>query len=146
MSPRDLYWFLGGAVVSLAAAFALRPSPATQPDERVQLPNTAGVTVLDGNDVRAAALITQPGTDAQTTEHGATAPAGGTAGSLDEVTQTLAERLAARGGTDGEWRLLAQSYDYMGMSREAANARAHIASSALARAGGSAASANPATP
>jgi hypothetical protein len=52
-----------------------------------------------------------------------TAPAN--AGSLDDVTQYLAKRLAASGGTDDEWRLLAQSYEYMGRTDEARAARMH---------------------
>jgi hypothetical protein len=49
------------------------------------------------------------------------------AGALDEVTRNLAQRLANNGGTDDEWRLLAQSYDYMGRTEDARAARTHIA-------------------
>jgi cytochrome c-type biogenesis protein CcmH len=49
---------------------------------------------------------------------------------LDDVTQKLAARLAARGGSDSEWKLLAESYDYMGLTAEAKAARAHVASAA----------------
>jgi predicted Zn-dependent protease len=52
----------------------------------------------------------------------------GRAGALDDVTRKLAERLAANGGTDDEWRLLAQSYQYMGRTAEAKAAEAHIVS------------------
>jgi hypothetical protein len=49
------------------------------------------------------------------------------AGTLDEVTRSLAQRLATKGGTDDEWRLLAQSYDYMGRTDDARAARTHLA-------------------
>lgn len=62
---------------------------------------------------------------ADQTQHNAGASTG--AGSLDEVTRRLAERLATRGGTDSEWQLLAQSYDYMGRPADAAAARSHKA-------------------
>lgn len=62
---------------------------------------------------------------ADPTQHSAGASTG--AGSLDEVTRRLAERLATRGGTDSEWQLLAQSYDYMGRPADAASARSHKA-------------------
>jgi hypothetical protein len=57
----------------------------------------------------------------------APAPANGSAGSLEEVTRKLAERLATKGGTDDQWRLLAQSYDYMGRPEDARAARMHVA-------------------
>jgi len=49
------------------------------------------------------------------------------AGSLEEVTRSLAARLAAKGGSDDDWSLLAQSYEYMGRSAEARAARSHVA-------------------
>jgi cytochrome c-type biogenesis protein CcmH/NrfG len=52
------------------------------------------------------------------------------AGSLDEVTHKLATRLATTGGSDSEWTLLAESYDYLGRTAEAAAARAHSAAAA----------------
>jgi hypothetical protein len=53
-----------------------------------------------------------------------------TAGSLDDVTNKLAARLAAQGGSDNDWKLLAESYEYMGRAAEANAARAHVASAA----------------
>jgi cytochrome c-type biogenesis protein CcmH len=54
------------------------------------------------------------------------------AGSLDEVTRKLATRLATKGGSDSEWQLLAQSYDYMGRTADAKAARAHVATASSA--------------
>jgi cytochrome c-type biogenesis protein CcmH len=57
-----------------------------------------------------------------------------TAGSLDDVTNKLAARLAAKGGSDNDWKLLAESYEYMGRTADAAAAKAHIASATPAAA------------
>src|SRR5262249_41002777 len=57
------------------------------------------------------------------------------AGSLDVVTRKLAARLATKGGTDSEWKLLAESYEYMGRAAEVRAARAHIASGASSEVG-----------
>jgi hypothetical protein len=61
-----------------------------------------------------------------------------TAGSLDDVTNKLAARLATQGGSDNEWKLLAESYEYMGQTAEAKAAKAHIASATPAAPGDSA--------
>jgi cytochrome c-type biogenesis protein CcmH len=53
-------------------------------------------------------------------------PAGSDAGSLEAVTRNLAQRLETTGGTDDEWRLLAQSYEYMGRPDDARAARMHV--------------------
>ena len=52
----------------------------------------------------------------------------GAAGSLDDVTNKLAARLATDGGSDNDWKLLAESYEYLGRKADADAARAHIAS------------------
>lgn len=120
MSPRDFYWFMAGSLVTLTAAFTLRGSPA--PGSPAPLPavthNAPAQAQLDANDLRAAELISQAAAPADP------APS---AGSLEEVTARLAARLASGGGTVDEWRLLAQSYEYLGRTREARDARAHAA-------------------
>ena len=47
--------------------------------------------------------------------------------SMEVVTDQLAARLARDGGSDSDWQLLAQSYDFMGRAEDAARARAHVA-------------------
>ena len=117
MSPRDFYWFMAGSLVSLTAAFTLRGTAA---QSSTLLPaaatNTAPAMQLDASDLHTAQLISHPD-----------APPTGSAGSLEEVTAALASRLAAAGGTPDEWRLLAQSYEYLGRTQEAQAARAHVA-------------------
>jgi cytochrome c-type biogenesis protein CcmH len=46
-----------------------------------------------------------------------------TAASIEEATLALETRLALGGGTQGEWDLLAQSYEFLGRSEEAQRAR-----------------------
>lgn len=78
-------------------------------------------------DTRASVVPIVPAGDAQPTEETKhNDRAASAAGSLDEVTRRLADRLATRGGTDSEWQLLAQSYDYMGRTEDAKSARSHV--------------------
>lgn len=56
---------------------------------------------------------------------GAAEPAPGSAGSMEAATEVLAARLAAEGGSDDDWNLLAQSYDFLGRADEARRAREH---------------------
>jgi len=64
-------------------------------------------------------------------------------GSIEEAAIKLAERLDTQGGTRADWLLLAQSYDFMGRSEDAARAREHAgASAAAAPAAGSAGAAS----
>lgn len=131
MSPRDGYWFLAGTASGLVAGAlgfyllsgsntvssntvkentaAQNASPAGQPD--LLMPGQTWPTAADASSVAAAPSNTTKQTNA---------------GALDEVTRNLAQRLATKGGTDDEWRLLAQSYDYMGRTEEARAARTHI--------------------
>ena len=44
---------------------------------------------------------------------------------MDAATQMLATRLAAGGGSDADWELLAQSYDFLDRKEEATLAREH---------------------
>jgi hypothetical protein len=118
MSPRDFYWFMAGSLVALTAAFTFRASPAATTaalGPPAAAPNITAATQLDDSDVRAAQLIS--GGDAESHS----------AGSLEEVTSRLAARLAASGGRPEEWRLLAESYEYLGRRQEAEEARSHIA-------------------
>ncbi len=120
MSPRDFYWFMAGSLVTLTAAFTLRgaPAPGSPAPPPAVADSTAAQVQLDANDLRAAELLSQTNAPA--------APAR-SAGSLEEVTARLAARLSAGGGTADEWRLLAQSYEYLGRTQEAQDARAHAA-------------------
>ena len=118
MSPRDTYWFLAGAAAGLIAGafgFYLLSGSNTVSSHTVTqnllMPGDTWPSVADANSVSTTPAATTNETNA---------------GALDEVTGKLAERLAKNGGTDDEWRLLAQSYEYMGRTEDARAARTHI--------------------
>jgi cytochrome c-type biogenesis protein CcmH/NrfG len=50
---------------------------------------------------------------------------GAAAGTMEAATLALKTRLAAQGGPDDQWQLLAQSYDFLGRGEEARLAREH---------------------
>lgn len=47
------------------------------------------------------------------------------AGSMNSAIASLESRLAKSGGTDGDWELLAKSFEFLGRPADAAQARAH---------------------
>jgi hypothetical protein len=151
MSPRDSFWFLAGALVTFAIMVSVRAWLRERPAQAVRsaippfaVPIAAALALI-GVALGIYFLLGSP--DSIASAHGAASERGSAtqmasastpqqqsgqanAGSLDDVTQKLAARLAAKGGSDSEWKLLAESYDYMGRTAEAKAARAHIASGA----------------
>jgi cytochrome c-type biogenesis protein CcmH/NrfG len=93
--------FSAGVIVS-AAFFLLRDAPEAPRTERL-------------DPAVALSAMSAPAT--------ATGP--GDAGSMETATLALKVRLATQGGTDEQWELLAKSYDFMGRSAEAQQARKH---------------------
>jgi cytochrome c-type biogenesis protein CcmH len=127
MSPRDTYWFLAGAASGLmAGALGIYLLIGTEKNTHSTLTNTSSLS-MPGDNWPSVADTSIAATDK---------PKGANAGALDEVTRSLAERLAKKGGTDDEWRLLAQSYDYMGRTDEARAARTHVAATEGSRISG----------
>lgn len=86
----------------------------------------ASAAFLIKPDLQAAAVAA---TEAVPPASTVTSMAGSTvdpaAGSMEAATLALKTRLAAQGGADEQWELLAQSYDFLGRSDEAALARRH---------------------
>ncbi|HEX4377288.1 MAG TPA: hypothetical protein VHZ99_09075 [Steroidobacteraceae bacterium] len=125
MSRRDLLFFLAGVLVSGATlgVYLLPGTSTAVAAEILQPQQSPAASQFNDSDLLAAQRIAP-------TEAGvaSAAQASGSAGSLDEVTSKLAARLNASGGTQNDWRLLAQSYDYMGRTQEAQDARKHLAS------------------
>jgi len=78
----------------------------------------------------AAKSAAHPAVAADSTSPRSAEPSGpgANAGSMEAATAALAARLAAQGGMDKDWELLAQSYDFLGRSAEAQQARQHKAS------------------
>jgi hypothetical protein len=151
MSPRDSFWFLAGVLVAVAIMVTVRAwlrerpalgeAPAEGRARRPTIPSFA-VPVAAGLALVGVALgiyflLGSP--DSIASAHASAAPQPShdtqmgqqpspTAGSLDDVTNKLAARLAAQGGSDNDWQLLAESYEYTGRAAEAKAARAHVAS------------------
>jgi hypothetical protein len=124
MSPRDTYWFLAGATSGLmAGSLGIYLIIGTDRTNSTHSTTTNTPNLLMPGD----SWPTVAETSVAGTTDSATPTKGANAGALDEVTRSLAERLEKKGGTDDEWRLLAQSYDYMGRSDEARAARTHLA-------------------
>ena len=160
MSPRDSFWFLAGALVTVAIMVTVRAWLRGRPVQTVRaaipafaVPIAAALALV-GVALGIYFLLGSPSSIGSTrgtaSESGASmqvasaSPAqqqagqsSASAGSLDDVTQRLAARLAAKGGSDSEWTLLAESYDYMGRTADAKAARVHVASAAPSGRGGS---------
>ena len=133
MSPRDTYWFIAGAasglmVGALSVYFLVSSSTAgtaMPTKDAVTQTNTKSDQATSDPDVLMPGDRWPTQADVDSTRSAGTRGASTEAGSLETVTRSLAERLETKGGTDDEWRLLAQSYEYMGRTNEARAARMH---------------------
>ena len=108
-SRRDLFWYCAGILSVLVVGLLVRALNGS--------PSTLAPTA----DVAPAAPAMMPA------QSSAAPPAKGSqaAGSMEEVLERLEARLASQGGSDSDWELLAQSYDFVGRSADAKLARAH---------------------
>jgi tetratricopeptide (TPR) repeat protein len=132
VATNSLGWFglglSGGLVVALLARqWGQRLLASVNPWVQVGL--IAGIAAIS-----VAALLSR-----QTTETVAAAtatasaapdpmtgdPTAASAGSMEAATAALSLRLGAGGGTDADWELLAQSYDFLGRTADAKLAREH---------------------
>lgn len=82
-------------------------------------PNATGAALeAAGTPVQVASSASMPDSMVDPT-------AGSGAGSMEAATLALKTRLATQGGSDEQWDLLAQSYDFLGRGDQAALAREH---------------------
>jgi hypothetical protein len=140
INARDLGWFLAGILSAIAVAVVLKPlltkfSDRRQPGALLKPPLIVGALIVVLAIVLFVWLVSpSPPTgagagDGDVTAHApAAAPGAGppqAAGSMNELLMRLEKRLGAQGGTDADWELLAQTYDYMGRPEDAKGARAH---------------------
>jgi hypothetical protein len=100
-SRRDLFWFCAGIATVLVIGLLVHALNGSQ--------NQAPASV----DTHSAPMPTPEGA----------APRA--AGSMEEMLSRLEARLAAQGGTDADWELLAQTYEFVGRAEDARLARAH---------------------
>ena len=149
MSPgrRDLAWFIAGFLSAVAIAlfaWLMRPSA---PGAATAAGANAGVDGVArggaaaggaaagsvaaggivGGGVDTAGRTDAAGGAADITAHAPAleGSAAANAGSMGEMLVRLEARLAAQGGTDADWELLAQTYEFMGRAADAASARSH---------------------
>jgi len=108
-SRRDLFWYCAGILTVLVVGLLVRALNGSQS------------TLVPAAEVAPAAPAAMPA------QSSASLPAKGSqaAGSMEEVLARLEARLASQGGSDSDWELLAQSYDFVGRSADAKLARAH---------------------
>lgn len=134
------FWFAAGALCALGAGLlllpALRSAPAAAARAGVArwsvVAGAGGIAVvvalylwLGRPELIGAPSATQAMPQAATaTDQGAPAMGGGAAGSMDAAVVGLEARLATGQGSDADWNLLAQSYEFLGRSADAAAARA----------------------
>src|ERR1700761_5500439 len=113
MSPRDSFWFLAGVLVAVAIMVTvrawLRERPAKSPGiPSFAVPLAAGLALV-GVALGIYFLLGSP--DSIASAHAAAAPPPShdqpapNAGSMDDVTNKLATRLATQGGSDNDWQL-----------------------------------------
>lgn len=139
MSIPATFWYLLGALSSIAAAFLVVPllrGTSQSLLRRVGLsvglalvPAIVAIGIyLKTGSPRLAASLPLSVTDATraaphgTAEGGAS---GGAAGAMEEAVARLESRVASGEGGDADWDLLAQSYEFLGRSDDAALARRH---------------------
>jgi tetratricopeptide (TPR) repeat protein len=132
VATNSLGWFglglSGGLLIALLARrWSQRLLAAVNP--WVLRGSIAGIAAVSV----ALLLAHRPGAAVATLAPGATAEphamagdsAAAPAGSMEAATEALAARLGARGGSDADWELLAQSYDFLGRTADAKLAREH---------------------
>jgi cytochrome c-type biogenesis protein CcmH len=134
-----LFWFLAGVLSTLAVLTLMLPwlRSASAPRALPWQAAVAAVLVLTaalglyrwlGRPELAVAPRATPaplGAVGAAMDRDAQAASTARAGSMSSAIAQLQARLAKGGGSDGDWELLAKSYEFIGLPREAAEARAH---------------------
>jgi hypothetical protein len=129
INTNDLFWFLGGVLSTVAVGLVLKTVL-----RRMLKPSLiiGALIVVAGMVLFAWLMIPgQPGVarhvDASAQAGAVTPPGGSTqsAGSMDAMLARLEQRLAGQGGSDADWELLAQTYEFKGRTTDAQSARSH---------------------
>jgi hypothetical protein len=151
MSVANAFYFVVGALAAVALLFVVYPWIAGQPRRQllsalprwvpiggaVAVAGALALYLMLGSPQLTAADAVAAGTGASAGESGGStagtastaAPIAATpqqrqaAGSMDSAVAGLERRLATGGGSDGDWELLAKSYEFLGRTDDAAAAR-----------------------
>jgi cytochrome c-type biogenesis protein CcmH len=134
MSLAAAFWVIAGFAAGIAASFVLLPvirgsaDESVSSDRRIWIGSAAALGLL-GLAIAMYLQLGRPdsldGSAASTPHTGVASSQEGQVGSMEASIQRLAEKLAEGGGSDAEWDLLAQSYDFMGNAEAASEARQH---------------------
>ena len=136
MTSDHIFWFSAGAMSAIAAmalGFPLRQQlrGRSGTGRAAALAIAVAVVVIAGS-MGLYRMWGTPGAISLSSKESALvsnmASAGGAAsttkvGSVEDATDKLAKRLAAKGGSSADWNLLSQSYEFLGRSADAAEAR-----------------------
>lgn len=134
MTARDTFWLCVGLLAAGAIAFVLPSLLRALPIERGEARRFGAIAALCSSFVVVSLslylMLGEPNAVERSANPTASPHASATRGaapatdSLDSATARLAARLRQDGGSDADWELLAQSYEYAGNSTAAAAARA----------------------
>jgi cytochrome c-type biogenesis protein CcmH/NrfG len=129
MNASSIFGFVAGVMATLAVLLLVRPLLGKRLESFQQRPGLArwawaGGLVAVGMAVSLYYYAGSPSVVA-TTHAAATMPDSAQPGSMDGVIAALEARLRSKGGSDAEWELLAQSYEFTQRADAAALARKH---------------------
>lgn len=134
MNSGNIFFFVAGALAVVAVLFIVYPWIAGRPRAALfsALPRwvpVAGIAAIAGT-MALYLMLGSPQLNSQDSAPASAAAAKASpakqasgAGSMDSAVAGLERRLAAGGGKDGDWELLAKSYEFMGRPDDAAAAR-----------------------
>jgi len=114
-----------GAILIVAATFGVHhwlQSPRMAAQSAPSAAPNANSASAFGDAAKVFANATGASGDAGASGGAAPNPA---AGSMNSAIASLESRLAKNGGSDGDWELLAKSFEFLGRPADAAQARAH---------------------
>jgi cytochrome c-type biogenesis protein CcmH/NrfG len=130
MTLGNAFFFIAGAIATIALLVVIYPWIAGRPrgELRAALPRwvpwagggALAIVLAVYVALGMPQLLSHDATPVTVTGNAATSK---TAASMDSAVQGLERRLAAGGGTDGDWELLAKSYEFLGRPDDAALAR-----------------------
>jgi len=125
-----MFYFIAGVLGTIAVLFVVYPWLSGRPRDELRTALPAWVPWIGGGALAVVlALYVALGTpqllgrDSTPVASTSGAASAKTAASMDSAVQGLERRLANGGGSDGDWELLAKSYEFLGRSDDAALAR-----------------------
>lgn len=125
----ELFWFFAGVLSTLAVGLVLKTALKTMLKPSLII---GALIVVAGMVLFVWLMIPGPpgvmrDVDASARAGAGTPPRGSTqsAGSMDVMLAQLEQRLAGQGGSDADWELLAQTYEFIGRTADAQGARSH---------------------